>query len=107
MRMPYLDSLVDPLDYTAFAFEEVVKSEAADFEPRARAKGLTFTYTRGEDVPPVWGDRDQLKQVVRGLLTNAFRAAIRFVSLKIRLTSICILPVAVPRTAHIKFAETA
>lgn len=43
------------------------------FEPQARDKGLELALADGGEVPPVWGDRERLLQVLGNLLGNAFK----------------------------------
>ena len=44
------------------------------FRPLAQQKGLSFTITRGDDLPPsLYTDPQRLQQILRNLLANAFK----------------------------------
>jgi signal transduction histidine kinase len=56
------------------AVDELVQSVAALMEPLFRRKGIGFQVHVGEDASTVWGDAEQLQQVLMNLLANALAA---------------------------------
>jgi signal transduction histidine kinase len=56
------------------AVEELVQSVAALMEPSFRRKGIQFRVHVGAEASTVWGDVEQLQQVLMNLLTNALAA---------------------------------
>lgn len=54
--------------------EELVQSVAALMEPSFKRKGIGFRVHVGAETSTVWGDTEQLQQVLMNLLTNAMAA---------------------------------
>ncbi len=54
------------IDLNAVAEQVVIANQ-----PRAEAAGLALVFEPSAELPPVWGDRDQLARVIANLTTNA------------------------------------
>ena len=54
--------------------EDLVRSVAALMEPSFARKGIAFRVEVGPEASTVWGDAEQLQQVLMNLLTNAMAA---------------------------------
>lgn len=56
------------------SLEEVLKNTVADFQPRAKDKGLTLTYTQADGTfPKVQIDPEKIRFIFENLLENAIR----------------------------------
>jgi signal transduction histidine kinase/CheY-like chemotaxis protein len=51
----------------------IIESVIPTFEPLIKHKGLTLTINLDENLPPVYGDEDKVKQIFINLLSNAVK----------------------------------
>jgi signal transduction histidine kinase len=56
-----------------FSFEELVKEIIKEFEPLAKASNCQIEFSPEENLPKIYGDRYQIRQVIENLLDNAIR----------------------------------
>jgi signal transduction histidine kinase len=61
------------LDLTSFTLSELFESLLPIFQPLVSSKGLTLEVDLAEDLPPVFGDKDKIKQVLVNLVGNAIK----------------------------------
>jgi PAS domain S-box-containing protein len=59
------------LKFASLDLNEVVMEVVIAHEPRAESAGLGLASQPQPDLPPVWGERNQLAQVITNLLSNA------------------------------------
>jgi signal transduction histidine kinase len=56
-----------------FSLEELVREIIKEFEPFARASNCEIEFLAEENLPKIFGDRYQIRQVIENLLDNAIR----------------------------------
>jgi signal transduction histidine kinase len=56
-----------------FSLEELVKEIIKEFEPFAKASNCQIEFSFEENLPKIFGDRYQIRQVIENLLDNAIR----------------------------------
>jgi signal transduction histidine kinase len=56
-----------------FSLEELVKEIIKEFEPFAKASNCQIEFSFEENLPKIYGDRYQIRQVIENLLDNAIR----------------------------------
>jgi len=56
-----------------FDLAEVVQAAFAELQPLAREKGLDYRLRVSGDLPPAFGDRLRVRQIVHNLLSNAIK----------------------------------
>ena len=61
------------LNLSAFSLRRLVTDVVESVEPHARERSITITTEVESDVPPVFGDASQLRQVVVNLVENAIK----------------------------------
>jgi two-component system, NarL family, sensor histidine kinase BarA len=61
------------LTRTEFSMAEVVDQVRALNQPLAAKKGLTIERLNGDDLPPLYADRDKLRHVIGNLIGNAIK----------------------------------
>jgi signal transduction histidine kinase len=61
------------LEVTSFTLRELFESLLPIFQPLVARKGLTLDVDLAEDLPPVFGDIDKMKQVMVNLIGNAIK----------------------------------
>jgi len=54
-----------------FSLEELVKEIIKEFEPFAKASNCEIEFTSEQNLPKIYGDRYQIRQVIENLLDNA------------------------------------
>ena len=59
------------LDWSLFSFRALVDESATSIQPRLMEKRIRLEVACVEELPPVWGDRKRLSQVLEILLSNA------------------------------------
>jgi PAS domain S-box-containing protein len=59
------------VSYQAVKLNDVVSQVVLAHQPRAEADGLQLTFELAPDLPPIYGDANQLAQVVTNLVANA------------------------------------
>jgi PAS domain S-box-containing protein len=62
-----------PLTVAEFPIPELFREVLAEVEPLVARSKLTVTTQADEALPPLWSDRQKVKQVVINLLTNALK----------------------------------
>jgi signal transduction histidine kinase len=71
MQAPDPEVNMEPGHFTAVPLAELVATAVKPYLARAQAAGVEMTLSLSPDLPPVWGDAEQLAQVVGYLLANA------------------------------------
>src|SRR5574341_959374 len=61
------------LAYIAFDPRELLMSLEIEYAPRAKEKGLEFSYSVADEMPRLWSDTRRLRQVFHNLLSNAIK----------------------------------
>jgi len=56
-----------------FSLEELTKEIIKEFEPFAKASNCQIEFSAEKDLPKIFGDRYQIRQVIENLLDNAIR----------------------------------
>ena len=62
------------LDYSSFSSSDFIEEISQGFRPLANEKKIDFKVTISKDFPAlIFGDRNRLMQIIRNLLSNAFK----------------------------------
>lgn len=62
------------LDYSSFSSSDFIEEISQGFRPLANEKKIDFKVTNSEDFPElIFADRNRLMQIIRNLLSNAFK----------------------------------
>jgi signal transduction histidine kinase len=71
MQAPDPEVVIEPADFTAVSLAEVVMTAAKPYISRAQAAEVDLTLSITPNLPPVWGNAEQLARVASALLANA------------------------------------
>jgi PAS domain S-box-containing protein len=66
-----LEMATNRVTFASVHLNSVVEPVFSAHLPRAQSVGLELRFEAGPDLPPVWGERNQLAQVVDNLIANA------------------------------------
>lgn len=71
LNLSRLDMGADALVFSPVDLNALARQVAVAHMPRAQAAGLELFFEPAPDLPPVWGDPNQLAQVITNLVDNA------------------------------------
>lgn len=83
LNLSRLEMSDSPANFEAVDINLLVEQIIVAYLPRADLDNLSFTFTPGENIPPILGAKNQLAQVINNLLSNAFNYTVEgFVHVK-------------------------
>lgn len=71
LNLSRLELGADKVQFAPVALNPLIEQIIAAHQPSADASGVTLTFTPDPDLPPVWGEHNQIAQVITNLIANA------------------------------------